>query len=327
MNKTDIVLYSSHEAQVISYISDGITTMEKMEELFPDTKNQLQKTIENLLYAKIINFNHQKNCFEFETEIEGDRIILEGNVLLPVTVLKIPSRNIVYVTRGKWYSFPLDDFDIRRIIWKINASSSDLTATNSIMAGLIKSSILKERKTRNTQLEEYKGLQNKIIPYSKNIGLLLKTIGEEFTDITIIFKMFIKDDPKSPTFIHEFRGFTVHSTILTKELIGTLKIPTSERNYSETIKLNHLFKLSDFIFSNNEIPISKTEKHIEYIKLTGIRKQIELSYIRIDISGAKKVYETEQHEFEIGVKEIRELFKKYALLFLNKLEIEVEVEE
>jgi hypothetical protein len=335
MNEITAVNYSSFEAQVISYINEGKDTIKKMQTSCQFTEKQLLKTIELLISKNIIVFNTEKHCYEFDSPIEGERVILKGNIILPLTVLRNKKRNQTLVTRGKWYEFPDVNFDVRTIIWDVELNSGKSDQQNQTLIDLIQATVLKEKKTQNIQLEEYKELQNKIIPYSKNIGLLLKIIGEEITDISIIFKELIpvgsleelRNSREEPTMFNTFMGFTVQSYISTKEVIDSLKTPVNERNYKESIHLNHIFKLSDFVFSNNEIPFRYKDYILEYVKLTGVRKNIELSYYKFTGSGDKRHYDTEEYDINDGIKKIRELFEGYTLGFLNSLEFEVEMDE
>jgi hypothetical protein len=178
-------------------------------------------------------------------------------------------------------------------------------------------------------LDEWKVLQNKIVPYAPRIGLILKVIGESVTDINIRFEELFNssEDKKEFSSSWKFTGFSVPSTISTEELTTTLKLPTISRNYKENIQLNHIFKLSDFIFSGNEIPIKFKNGILEYIKLKSVRKNFEFLYYKVDHTGEKRLYETESYEIEVGINKLREFFENYTLGFLNSLEIEVELSE
>jgi hypothetical protein len=324
MSKVETDLVSSQEAQVISLISDGKKSFEEMKEIFPFGEKQLYKTIEVLISKNIIKFDTKTKVCEFDTEIVGERVVLDGNILLPMSIIKMPHRNSMMITRGTWYEFEYD-FDIRRIIWNVRLFplSKDPQQSNQTLVDLIKSTVLKERKTKTIQEEQYKQLVNKLVPYSDNIVLQLKVIGEEVTDVNIIFRHYIGENDIK----YEYRGFMVSSSISTVELISSLKIPSKDRDFTKLIHINRIFKLSDFIFSNNEIPISLQDNSLIVMRLTNIKKKFKLDYFKIGITGERKAFKSDEYEIEDGIKVIRENFEGYTLSYLNSLNFEVDTLE
>jgi hypothetical protein len=333
LNTIDVVKYESHEAQVISLITSGKKTIEEMKTDFQYSEKQLLKTIEVLISKHIIKYNTVERIYDFDAPIEGDRVILDGNIILPMTVFRNKKNNYTLVTRGKWHKLEGANFDLRRIIWNVKLGNDDGTASNQPLIDLIKATALKEKKTKNVQLPEWVTLQNKVVPYSPNIGLVLKTIGDEYTDIYIRFEELIRE-PKTTASndsferVHKFMGFTVASVISTDELITTLKLPAAERNYKNSIQINHIFKLSEFVFNGNEIPIKCKNGILEYIKLKSNGKRtFDFNYYKMDYSGDFRKYETETYEMEDGIVKLREFFENYTLAWLNNLEFEVEMSE
>jgi hypothetical protein len=214
----------------------------------------------------------------------------------------------VIVTRGEWYEFP-KDFDFRRIIWNVQLPNK----TKSTLIELIKESVLKERKTKLVQVPEYKHIVGKYVPYNNNIKLKLNVIGEELTDITIIFMLKLKMDDSvnldsDSNAMVEFREFSVKSMIQTKELIEQLTAEKSQINF-EKIKLNRIFNFSDFVFLNNSFPISFTKNKINFVKITNIKQKLQLTYYDFDSTGSvKKTNVDEFQDIPEGINYLKEVF-------------------
>lgn len=314
----DIMNFSALESTFLSTFNNGYKSYEDLLEHTNFNEKTLSIIIEGLLSKNIIEFNTTKKEYQYQTKVEGEIVLLDGNVMLPTTIIR--QKNELLVCRGEWYSFPLD-FDVRRIIWNVKLDQK----TNSTLVDLIQSSILKTKKPKIQQLPEYEGLKNKVVPYSDNISLSLKCIGEEITDVHIMFKIKISLDSDISV---EHRGFVVPSEISTDQLIDELKKPVAERNYSENIKLNKMFNFSDFIFSNNEIPISHNDNVLTYFKITGIRKSLEITYYKMDISGNKEKLDVENFiDYNDGIDKIRELFRGFPEMILSDNHISVEMTE
>jgi hypothetical protein len=306
----DIVNFSNLESQVLSLFNEGNKTFDSLLEASPITEKTLNSILEGLISKNILKLNPTKHEYEYQSKVNGDIIILDGNILLPTTVIKMKDK--ILVCRGEWYEFPID-FDIRRIIWNVKLENK----TNSTLVDLIKTSILKVKKSRIVQLPEYENLKNKIVPYSKSLGLLLNTIGEEVTDVTIIFKIpIIANSEITP----EHRGFTVNTEISTEELLTQLKLPVNERSYETGIKLNRIYNFSDFIFSKNEIPVSfSTTNELTFVKISGIRKTFELSYMSINSLGHVKKLDIESFDdANEGIEKLRDIFKGLPSLILSQ---------
>jgi len=303
----EVLNFSNLESQVLTAFNQQKRTFESLLDSVSLNEKSLTSILEGLISKNILNFNTVTREYNYQTKVNGEIVILDGNLLLPTTIIKM--KNKMYVTRGEWYEFPLD-FDIRRIIWNVKLESK----TNSTLVDLIRTSVLKEKKSKLVQLPEYQNLVGKIVPYSSKIGLLINCIGEEITDISIIFKIKIGTDISI-----EHRGFTVRTEILTSELISQLKMPMAERNFSSGIKLNQIFNFSDFIFSKNEIPVSITENELNFIKITGIKKSFELTYFKIDITGNVKKIDVETFEDSgEGIDKLRDIFRGLPTLILSE---------
>jgi len=306
----EIQNFSCLESQILTLFNQGKKTFDSLLDSVSFGEKTLTTTLEGLLSKNILKFNQTKNEYVYDSPINDEMVILDGNILLPTTIVRIPDRNIMYVSRGTWYQFPID-FDVRRIIWNVKLQSK----TNSTLVELIKTSVLKERKSKIIQLPEYEQLKNKIIPYSSKIGLLMNTIGEELTDVSIVFKIKLSSDDICP----EHRGFTVRTEISTEELLAQLKTPLAERNYVEGIKLNQIFNFSDFLFSKNEIPVSLINNELTYIKITGIKKQFEMTYYKLGMNGQNYKGNVEVYDdSNEAIEKLRDIFHGLPNLLLSE---------
>ncbi len=305
----DIINFSNLESQVLSLFNSGNKTFEQINEKACIADKTLNNVLEGLISKNILKLNSTTKEYEYQTKVNGEIVILAGNLLLPTTVIKQKDR--ILISRGEWYEFPVD-FDIRRIIWNVKLESK----TNSTLVDLIRTSVLKEKKSKIVQLPEFENLCNKIVPYSPTLGLLIHCVGESVTDISIVFKIKIN---KSSDMTPEHRGFTVRSEISTEELIGELGKPLKDRNYIENIKINQIHNFSDFIFSKNEIPVSLSNNELTFIKITGIKKSFELTYFKMDITGNIKKIDVETFDdSNEAIDKLRDIFKGFPNLILSE---------
>lgn len=309
--------FTSLEAAFLNEFNRGSKTYEALIEKVGFNENTMKTVIESLQSKNVINFNTTTREYEYSTPVVGEKIILDGNIFLPITIIKLPNKMLI--TRGAWYEFPLD-FDSRRIIWNVVLPNSN----NSTLVELIRDSVLKDKKSRIVQLPEYKQLCNKIIPYSKTLGLLINVVGADVTDVTMLFKIPITVSADSSDFI-EYKGFNVRSEIKTSELIEILSAEV--KDFSK-ISIAKLFKFSDFIYSNNEIPFHIEKSKISYAKITAIRGKIELTYFDIDNTGSKRKVDTNEFlEVSEGIEKLRELFLSCCQTILDRDGIFAEMEE
>ncbi len=304
----DVLNFTNLESQVLSSFNEGKKTFEQLIEAVSLSEKTLNTILEGLISKNILKLDSKTKQYSYQTKVDGEIIILDGNLLLPTTIIRMKDKMLI--TRGEWYEFPLD-FDIRRIIWNVKLE----TKTNSTLVDLIKSSVLKEKKSKIVQLPEYINLVNKIVPYSSKIGLLIHCVSETVTDVSILFK--IKLSTNSDISI-EHKGFTVRSEISTPELITQLKLPVAQRNYGE-ISLNKIYNFSDFIFSKNEIPVSLNSNELIYIKITGIKKSFELSYYKMDLIGNNQKFDVENFDdSNEAIEKLREIFNGFPSILLSE---------
>lgn len=296
--------FSSLEATFLSKFNEGYKTFETLKQNVPFDESVLNSIIEKLIANNVIKFNATKKEYEYDSPVNGDKVILDGNIMLPCTIIRTEEK--LLISRGNWYEFPLD-FDIRLIIWNVKLPNN----SKSTLVDLIKESVLKVRKSKIEQLPEYKNLINILIPWNENIIFKILTVGSELTDVSLIFRDKLKIDKNSNDSI-EFRGFTTRTEISTPQLIEQLKRATVDRKFHE-IEINRIFNFTDFIFLGNEIPYSKDSESIEYVKISSIRGKMELTYFKFDKTGQSKKMNNETFlDVSEGIAKLRDLFKGYA---------------
>lgn len=313
----DISTFTNFESNVMELITKGKNSYDEILKESNINEQTLKDVIEQLM-AKNILKQTSDSKFVYQNKVNGTIVVLDGNILLPTTILKMNDK--IYVSRGYWYEFPLD-FDVRRIVWNVKLESK----TNSTLVDMIQNSVLKAKKTKNVQLDEWKILVNKIVPYSANIGLLIKCVGQEITDVDIIFKIRISEGEDMSI---EHRGFKISSEIDTTQLITELKKKVAERDFTKNIELNRIFNFSDFITSKNEIPIAKSKNSLTYVKITSIRKGFELTYYKMGINGnSTKISVDSYDDSNEGIEKLRELFDNYAIKLINNVDFLIEMSE
>lgn len=319
-----LLSFTNSESTFLSKLNEGHATFEELKSVVPYSDKTLKQVIESLISKKIIKLDTSTGRYVYDSPVNGEKIILDGNLMLPTTILKFKDRMLV--SRGTWYQFP-PDFDIRRVIWNVQLPmSKKQNSGTSTLVELIRESVLKEKKSRIIQSTDttYKGLVNKIVPYGKSIALKLNVVGDDQCDVSIMFKKLVNkitDDIKI-----EFRGLTVRSEISTHELIAELKKPVKERDYSN-VKLNRMFNFSDFVFLNNEIPyqFDIENKILYYVKITKVRGTIELTYQAMKSDGdVEKIEVTSYEDAADGIAKIKELFMQYAVKMVDGEDFYVE---
>lgn len=312
--------FSAMESEVLSLLNQGFKTFDSLIEKVSFSEKILNQTLETLCAKNILVFDNKQKIYRYDSPIDKEMVVLDGNILLPTTIIRFPKEGFMYVTRGTWYKFPIN-FDIRRIIWNIKLVGKN----NSTLVEMVRTSVLKERKSKIKHNSQYDVLKNKIIPYNKRIGLLINAVGDEVTDVTIQFKTyFVESDPLSP--VH--RGFCVNTEISTKEMLDELHKPVNERNYSKNIKLNLIYNLSDFLFSKNEIPIGFVDNKLQYVKITGIKKGYELTYFELLPNGTTKKIDVESFDNpKEAIDKFRDLFNGFASNILLQNNIMCELTE
>lgn len=316
----DVQSLSAYESTLLSKINEGYKTFEDLQANVPFSEKILHQTLESLIAKHVLILKKETKEYDFDSAIDGEKVILDGNLMLPTTIIKTADK--LLICRGEWYSFPLD-FDVRRIIWNVKLPSK----TNSTLVELIKESVLKERKSRIKQSTEYPNLPGKYVPYNDHMKILLGVVGDDITEVTMIFFIKLYINKGDNTDFIEFRGFTVKAEIKTEELITELRKPSAEQVFTN-IEIPTCFNFSDFVFSNNEIPYNIIDDKIHYVKITGIRSKMELTYYSLSNTGQKEkldsIIYTEMHE---GIAKLRDLFSSFANSMLLDAGFSVELSE
>lgn len=301
------------KAEILTNINKGINKLPDMVENSYHDEQTLNDELSNLLATNTLKFNKTTKTYNFSVEPEGDKIILDGNIFLPVTIIRKPEK--ILVCRGLWYEFP-PDFNVNRIIWNVALNNT----TQSSLVDLIKLTQNKMKKSKIVQLPEYQKLVNLIIPYSEHIKFTINTVGVDLTSIVISFTHNLYLNGKSGDFI-EYRNFKVNSEIDTNELINELKCKPEDRDWSR-IKLNNIFNFSDFLFSKNQIPYNYDGKNIEFVSLARIRGKFKLDYMDMDMNGTISKNNSEEFDnVEDGHLKLRTIFDNYAKEYLENIDI------
>lgn len=273
----EIIKYSNMEAQILSFITENTqATLEQLTEKMSFGDKTVLSVLTNLVGKNIIKF--ENDLYTYINTTKKTNIILHGNLLLPVTIIKQKDR--ILVGRGKWYTFE-NDFDISSIIWNVDLESTDGKKTSLIE--LIENQAMTAPTAKIKQMPKYEQLREKIVPYNKHIDLLLKIIGEEYTRVEIVVKQKLLFD-KNSTDGFLFREFKIPSQISTDELIECLQTPIEKRNF-ENIKIQSIFSLADIVYNGNSIPVNVELDKITYIKIRRDRQKLVLDYKKCDSMG------------------------------------------
>ena len=105
------------ESMVTNVISKkGKATKEQILAEVKISENAFDSIINKLLSSNVIKISG--DAYEYTTPLKGDVVVLDGDLLLPVSVINEGKTKIV--SRGdKWYRFSAD-FDLRRIVWNVS---------------------------------------------------------------------------------------------------------------------------------------------------------------------------------------------------------------
>jgi len=314
-------------------VLDKITREKKItrQSLVDDLK--LADSSADIILNKLLSTNVIKmvsnDTYEYIEPLNDDVVILEGQLLLPVSVINEGATKIV--SRGsKWYRFD-KDFDIRRIIWNVDMIENAGNEKNQTLVDLLKSSIVKEKRTVNVHLEEYDYLKNKIIPFNHDIGLHMVRIGADVTDINILFKIYL--EVPNTDIGGCFKGFGARSEVSTIEIISELNKESGDRNY-ENIRIDRQIDINDILFTGNEIPVgfykdakckeketkvSITGEYLKIIKITKIKKSFDFDIISVDPYNVRKVLGNYSYEsISEGIEAMLELCKPFIDLLYRK---------
>lgn len=264
MTKTKYYTLSMFESAVLSLISknNGVTASELTEQL------QLpESTITRVLnkHQATGNIKLTDGKYVYSKPIDGKIVMLEGTMLLPVSVIE--QEDCIYVCRGEWYKFE-KGFDIRRIVWNCKLTNNG-NEQNARLVDLLTASMMKERKSDIVHQPEYDYLVNKLVPYSSDILLHIKKVGEIKAEVIIVFNMLLTDEDGSIALNH--RKFGVKSEIDTQQLMTELEKEPDDRDYNN-IKLDRVISINDMIYTNNEIPIEYPDNNKESLTVMVIKK-------------------------------------------------------
>ena len=118
------------EIEFIDNLKQGFNTVESIIENTNLSMSSVKMVIEKLQSKGIIEFDKQKRVYQFSKPIDKDNIIiLDGNILLPVTVIK--KDGFTYISRGNWYKFE-GDLDVRNYRdWETDRKSTRLNSSHS----------------------------------------------------------------------------------------------------------------------------------------------------------------------------------------------------
>lgn len=303
------------ESMVTNVISKkGKATKEQILAEVKISENAFDSIINKLLSSNVIKISG--DAYEYTTPLKGDVVVLDGDLLLPVSVINEGKTKIV--SRGdKWYRFSAD-FDLRRIVWNVSLKNLG-NAGNRTLVDLLTTQVVAEKSRGIKHLSEYDHLVNKIVPYSDEIGLLINKVGEYFVDISIIHKIKIGDGDISQV----IRTFRTHSEISTQELLLELNKETEDRNF-ENIQLEHCINIEDIIITGNEIPVSyvkdkygtesqyMTDK-LKYLKIKKMSKEIAFDICVRELGGTTTVIDSFTYEsISEGIEQIISLCKPFV---------------
>lgn len=314
-------VYSEIKALILSAINEKLQTQEEIVNKLFHNEDDVISELNNLVATNILKFDKSTKKYSHAIEPKGEKVILDGNILLPVTIIRQQNRTLV--CRGFWYSFP-PDFDVNRIIWNVALGNGKGEKNKSSLVDLLQLTQQKIRKSKIQQVEDYKKLCNLILPYNDNIKLKLDVIGKQLTSVVIIFVHKLGN----PDGIQiEYRGFQLKSEISTPELIEQLKLDTSERDFSQ-IKLNKVFHFSDFIFAKNEIPYSYNGNVIEYVSLDRIRGEFRLKFLSVNENSVVKNLDVENYDnASDGLQRLEEIYNMYANDYLSNMDFNISIQD
>lgn len=308
------------ESMVTGLISKkGKVTKDAILEEIKISENACDSILGKLLSTNVIKICDDGEHYEYTTPLKGDIVVLDGDLMLPVSVINEDKTKIV--SRGdKWYRFS-SDFDLRRIVWNINLKNMG-NSNNKTLVDLLTTQVVTEKSRGIKHISDYDHLVNKIVPYNKTIGILLNKIGEYLCDVSIIHKIVLSDGAVE----QEIRKFRTHSEISTQELMLELNKELEDRDY-ENIRLEHCINIEDIILSGNEIPISyakdkygteadtRTDK-LKYVRIKKMTKEFVYDICVREMSGTVTTIDTMVYDsVSEGIESVIEMCSK----FLEKL--------
>lgn len=308
------------EIEFINKFKEGFETLEEIVDNSSLSWNSVKMVAEQLTAKGIITFDTKTKKYKFTEPLDKDKtIVLSGNILLPVSIIK--RNGFTYINRGTWYKFE-GDIDIRNIIWNVELPTKNNRKIE--LVELVKNSVLKVKKSKIVQVEEYKKLQNVIIPWNNNIHFKVITVGEEATEVQLMFVFRLGSEDINV----QWRDMSVRTLIKTEQLLEQLYKKADERVFSD-IELNRIYNKSDFIFANNCFPVAISKNQIKYLEISAIRGKFELTEFVFNQNGSKsrtgEIYS--YNNISEGINFLSELFDEKVLPLIEKLDFMIETEE
>lgn len=266
-----------------------------------------------LITVEIDTKDNNKSIYKYTEPLKDNIIILEGDLLLPVTIITKDDGRI-FVTRGKWYEFP-KGFDTRRIVWNC-ALNNNGNEKNRTLVDMLTSAGLSQKKSTIVQLPEYESFINKTIKYNDDITLLIHKVGEELTEISVIFNILVGPKTEDLTVYHS--GFKIKSEIATDELVNEVFKDAKERDFTN-IKLRKIYELSDLIYVGNQIPVAYVDGNLRYINIITCRRKLQYAFLELKEDGSIIHHESELFDvISEGIEAIMELCEKFVNNLFNK---------
>lgn len=307
----DLKTYSELEIEFYDKFNKGNNTIDLLLKNSSLTEATLNIVIEKLTSNNTIKFNKLSRSYEYCEKLNKDKmIVLDGHVMLPVSVIKHDGKT--YVIRGNWYEFD-GDIDIKNIIW--NVELPDKNNKNIELRELVQNQLMTHKRAKIVQLEQYNNLRNIIVPYNGNLVLKLLTIGLDQTDAELIFNYPILDENSG--LISQSRKMKLKTVISTHELIAELSKTDHDKRDYESIKINKIYNLTDFIVKGNCFPIEITKTWIKYLELSQSKTDIVLTEFVQTFDSYTPTGKTYEFTIGDGFDFIRELFNTKINKFIE----------
>lgn len=318
---------SAIEANILNEITKGNRIMEGISERLNMSDSVILQELQMLVDTGMLSFNYDTKEYEYAKPIIGEPIFLDGDMFIPASFVYLDDK--LMVSRGDdWYQFDRN-LDIRRIQWNsvLPYEENGEIKTDTTLFDMLKNSVNKQRKTRNKQLSEYDNLRDKIVPYSDTLKIRLLTIGEEQTDVNLMFILPISVDSNNDLIV-EFRKFAVKQAISTEQLILALRRPQQLRNFQQDIALDRMIPAKDMFFTGNCIPVRWTNEDkssFEFIELSQIKKD-SLTVTRKEYTTSGETYLSDMsmspNDLQQELSEEKEFPLLYSILKDNEFILE-----
>ena len=87
--KTEQQQLNIFEANFLDVLNKGFKRFEAIKENINFDENILQNVINSLTTKNIIKYDNIKQEYDYDSPVNGEKIILTGNILLPVTIITL----------------------------------------------------------------------------------------------------------------------------------------------------------------------------------------------------------------------------------------------